>query len=628
LKPVPFEHGERFVSVLGASFDDPNGMSSITLKDALEYQERSRSFDVFGCFAFGDYNLTAPGEPQHLNGVEVSPSLVNGLGVNPSMGGWFHDASAASAVLSHSLWTRLGSDPGVVGTAVTLNGKIYTVAGVMPAGFNLPLPGAYSVAQTDVWLPLDMLRPIENPGSANMFCYARLRAGVTFAEASAEVKREAADIAARDPASHPGYTARVDNLHALLTKDIRPILLLLFGASGVLLLITCANVGGLLVARSVARAREIATRLALGAGLPRLAAEFAMETLLILLLGAAGGILLSGVVVRFLEAFGGPQYSLVARISIDWRVVVFALATAALTGLLASLPPLWQAARMQPNDVLSEGMRASAGARSRRLSRSLVVGEIALAFVLLSLSAVLVAELYRLMRVSPGFDPDHLMTFQIAVDPETIPGRPGRQSYQERLVRAIEGVPGVTGVGIVNQLPLDGCCMVTTIYPEGADADPRKPDRVNFLPVNPGYFRALRIPLRRGRLLEDRDRGENPLPVVIDEAAAKRYWPNRDPVGLVGHFGNPQGSLFQVLGVAGDVKNNGLDNATVPEVYLPAAVLDLNPLNFVVRSPLPVKALVPDMLRAIQTVNPGQPIHNVRAMNDIVRSSVALKLAA
>jgi putative ABC transport system permease protein len=260
LTPVPFARGDRFVSVLGANVDDPRGMSSLTLKDALDYQEHSRSFDVFGCFVFSDHNLTAPGEPQHLNGVEVSPSLVNSLGVNPEVGRWFRDAATPTAVLSHSLWTRLGSDPGIVGKPVTLDGQIYTVAGVMRPGFNLPLAGPYSEAQMDIWLRLDMLRQGNNPGSATSFCYARLRPGVTLAEASAEVKREAAEIARREPASHPGYTARVDDLHELITRNVRPILLLLFGAAALLLLITCANVGGLLVARSVARARETAVR--------------------------------------------------------------------------------------------------------------------------------------------------------------------------------------------------------------------------------------------------------------------------------------------------------------------------------------------------------------------------------
>src|SRR5215472_8052092 len=222
LKPIPFDHGERFVSVLGASFDDPNGMSSLTLRDALQYQQQTRSFDVFGWFMFADYNLTAPGEAQQLYGVKVTPSLVNGLGVNPLLGNWFRDAAEPTAVLSYSLWKRLGGDSAIIGKPVTLSGHVFTISGVMPLGFNLPLAGPYSETQMDLWLPLDPLGRGENPSLGNVFCYARLRPGVTLAQASVEVKRIAADILKQEPVSHPAYTACVDGLRQLIAKDVRP----------------------------------------------------------------------------------------------------------------------------------------------------------------------------------------------------------------------------------------------------------------------------------------------------------------------------------------------------------------------------------------------------------------------
>ena len=627
LRPIPYANGARFVSVLGASFDDPSGMSAFNMKDALEVQEQARSFDLFGLLVFTDYNLTAPGEPQHLQGAAVSPSLVNGLGVNPQLGHWFRETTEPSAVLSHALWSRLGSDTRIIGKRVTLNGRAYTVTGVMPTGFNLPLAGPYSEAQMDLWLPLDPLRQ-ENRDRGIFFCYAKLRTGVTLAQASAEVKRIAADIAKRAPASHPGFTARVDDLHQLITKDIRPILLLLLGGAEFLLLIACANVGGLLVTRSVARARETAVRVALGAGMRQLAAQYFLEGLFVAILGAAAGLLLSFVVLRMIVAFGSGQTARLNDITMDWRVFAFAFGTALLATLLASMAPLWQAARMLPNEVLNEGVRGSAGARSRKLSRSLVVGEIALAFVLLSLSTVLVAELYRLLHVSPGFDSDHLLTFKLTISPETIPGKQSQVAYQDRLVRALQAVPGVAGAGFANQLPLDGCCFTTTLYPEGGSTEVHAADRVSFLPVNPGYIPAMRIPLRRGRILGDRDNGESPLPAVIDQAAAKRYWPNRDPVGLMGRLGSPKGDAFQVIGIVGDVKNNGLDNSSVPQIFFSASVITWNPLKFVVRSQMPARSLVPAILKAIHNVNPAQPIDEIRMMSDVVKDSLSLKRGA
>jgi predicted permease len=628
LKPLPYAHGERFVSLLGASFDDPDPMFGLNLEDVREYQQRMRSFDLFGWMTFPNYNLTAPGQPQYLNGVGVTPGLANGLGVNPRMGQWFRDLSGGPvAVISDGLWLRLGADPAIVGKTITLSGRIYTVTGVMPPGFNLPLAGAYSETQADVWVPLDPSGAGQDRGSGVNFCYARLRPGTTVAQADAEEKRIAREIASRGPAPDKNRTARVDGLHDLTTKEIKPILWLLFGAAILLLLITCANVGGLLLARSVSRARETAVRVALGAGLRQLALQYFLEGLLVSLPGAAGGLLFSFVLVRMLVAFGSGASARVTSIAMDWGVMGFAIGTAFAACALTSMAPLWQAARTLPNDVLSEGVRASAGARSRRLSRTFVVSEVALAFVLLAVSTVLVAELYRLTRVWPGFDPANLLTFQLSFGAEGIPGKPTQFAYQTRLLDAVQVIPGVNGAGVVNQLPLN-CCLSTTIYREGASPRPSTGERVVFLPVSRDYFRTMGIPLRRGRLLTEHDNPEKLLPVVINQAAVKRYWPDREPVGAFGHFDHPKGGRFQVVGVVGDVKNGGLDSPTVPEIYLHSAVAPMNPMHFVVRSALPPKMLIPAVRRAIRNVNPAQPIHEVKMMSEIVRESVSLKLVA
>ncbi|MBZ5625174.1 MAG: ADOP family duplicated permease [Acidobacteriia bacterium] len=625
LKPVPYQNGERFVSVLGASLDDPSVRAGLSVTDAMEYQ-RARSFDVFGWMRFANFNLTAPGQPQYLNAVQVTPALANGVGVKPEIGQWFHDlAGGPEAVLSHGLWQPLGGDPGIVGKAITLNGRVYTVTGVMPPGFQLPLAGFYSEAAIDIWLPLDPTGKGQGGGGYN-FCYGRLRPGATMAGAVAEVKSIAADLAKRDPAFRRSYTARVDSLRELITRDIKPIILLLFGASGLLLLITCANIGGLLVARSVARARDTAVRVALGARLRQLATQYFLEGMFVSLPGALGGLVFGAALVRVMVVLVGQTTALSGEIAMDWRVLVFALGTALGSAALTSMAPVWQAARTLPNEVLSEGVRASAGARSRRLSQSLVVAEVALAFVLLVLSAVLVSELYRVARVSPGFDPAHLLTFQVSIASEEFPGTPSQVAYETRLVQAVEAIPGVASAGLVNQLPLKGCCYTTAIFPDAYAAKPG--DTIAFLVASPDYLRTMQIPLRRGRFLNERDTGEKPIAVVINQAAAMHYWPNQDPVGAFGHFNQREGDPFQVAGVVGDVRNNGLDNPTVPEVYLPFTVAQMNPLHFVVRSSLPPSTLITEVRHAIQNVNPGQPIHEVKAMSEIVGDSLALKRLA
>jgi predicted permease len=625
LKPIPYAHGERFVSLLGGDVTDPNGMSGVSLVDAERYEKKIRALDVFGCLQFADYNLTSPGSPMHLRGAEVNPALANGLGVAPERGQWFRNPTETSTVISHGLWQRLGGDSGMVGKAITLNGRLYTVTGIMPAGFNLPLAGPYNEAQMDLWVPLDPYAKGKDREAGSSFCLGRIRQGVTLAEAATEAKRVAAEIAQQYPESRQNYTARVDDLHTLINQELRPVLLLLFGAAGLLLLITCANVAGLLLARSLARERDTAVRVALGARIPQLARQYFLEGLLVSVPGAVGGLALCSLLLRILVTYVGENSSRAAHIALDGRSFAFAFCAALIAAAITSLAPMWLASRTMPNDALAEGVRSSAGGRSRRLLRSLVVAEISLAFVLLALSTILVSELFRLTRVSPGFDPNRLLTFELTVSPDSTAATGARAVYQKRLVDALESLPGVEGAGYTNQLPLDGCCFSTAIYAEGAPPGVNRGERVAFLPVNPDYFRTMRIPLRAGRFLTDRDTGEKPMNVVVDQAAASHYWPNQNPIGKLGRLGNPKGDLFQVVGVVGDVKNNGLDNPSVPEAYMLGDLVPWNPLKFVVRSSLPAESLTSAVRSAILRINPAQPIHEVRTMNEVVSGSVALK---
>jgi serine phosphatase RsbU (regulator of sigma subunit) len=276
--------------------------------------------------------------------------------------------------------------------------------------------------------------------------------------------------------------------------------------------------------------------------------------------------------------------------------------------------------------VLNEGVRASAGLRSQRLSRALVVTEIALAFTLLAVSAVLIGHVRSLSRVPPGFDPAHLLTFQLTV-PESIASKGEKRApYQIALLESIKAIPGVTGAGFVNQLPLGGCCFGTTLYPDG-----RPPaatgETVAFLPVSPGYFQTMRIPLRAGRLLTYQDVSDDFLFAVINQAAAKRYWPDVNPLGAWGRLSSPTGSRFQVVGVVGDVRNDGLGKPTVPEIYMLASLIHVNPMYFVVRSPMSADALVPLVRRAVQAVDASQPLYNVASMDEIATQSLTFQRA-
>jgi predicted permease len=629
VKPLAYEHGERFGVLFGGTKGDPKARTSLAFPDVVRYEQQTRgSFDVFGWYRSETYTLTAPGPPRHVNGAAVTTSLAHHLGVAPLVGGWFQDDTGA--VISSGLWAELGGSPSIVGRAIVLNGRSFTVTGVMPARFRLPEVGHDgSNVRNDVWIALDATgRRAGSQDGGFFFAYARLKPGVSFEQADADVKRVAAGIATAEPFSHPAYTARFDSLRSLVVEGVRPTLLVLLAAASLLFFIGCANVAALLLARSIARVRDTALRIALGASKRQLAMQFFAEGLLVAAIGATAGVLLSLGLVRIVVTMAAELVPRAEEVTIDWRVLLFTLATGILASVLASLAPLWQASRTQPNEVLTDGVRSTAGARSRRLSGSLVVAELALAFTLLSVGVVLWLHVNQLSQVKPGFDADHLLTFQVTLSDELLRVDERRASEQIRFIDALRAQPGVQAVGITNQTPLDGCCLSTAIFPEGEPADLTTPQKVAFLPVNPAYFETLRLPLRRGRLLTYADNREDPLLVVLNEAAVKRYWPGRDAVGAFGHLTRPDGSRFQVVGVVGDIRNDGIDKPTIPEVYLLHSVTAFNPTHFVVRSTLAPQALLPQVRRAILAVDPAQAIHNAATMDQIVMTSLSLKRVA
>jgi predicted permease len=623
LRPLPYADGQRFVALYGARFSEPGQRSAHPFPDLQEFQQRTQSFDVFGWFRQASFNMTFAGQPQHVVGAEVTPSLARHLGVNPILGQWFADDQGA--VISNALWRRLGADRDIIGKPVTLDGRGFTITGVTPPAFRLPVPGpGVEGVQSDVWIALDPGGRGQSRSNGVYLSYARIKPGVTFAQAEADVKRVAAEIALLDPVSHPSYTARLDDLRESVLLEIKPTLLVLIVAAMVLLLITCADVAGLLLARSVARARETAIRVALGAARRQLAVHYFLEGLIVSLVGAAAGVGISAALVRIVVSLAAEYIPRADEIALDWTVPLFAGACALVASVLASLAPLWQAVRTAPADVLSDGVRATASARTRRLSQTLVVAEIALAFTLLAASGVLIAHLINLSRVSPGFDPDHLLTFQLTVtDPSKETA--DRLQFQKRFTSALEGIPGVTSAALTSQTPLAGCCFSTTLYPEGRPASPEAVQRISFHAISPQYLATIQLPLHSGRFLDERDVREDLLAVVINEAAVRAYWPGQNALGAYGRLSGPDGSRVQVVGIVGDVRNDGLGKPTVPEVYLSSAFVAVNPMRFIVRSLLPPETLVPAVRRAIQGLDPTQPIHHVAMLRDIVHDSMSLE---
>ena len=371
LRPIAYAHGDRFGQLFGASLGEPDARSSLSYQDVVAYQTETQSFDAFGWFRPETYTLTSPGAPQHVQGAAVTPSLAQSLGVQPALGRWF--AEAGDAVISNSLWRRLGGAPAIVGSPIVLNGRSFTITGVMPPRFRLPEIGhAGNNVLNDVWIPLDAAGTAPGSRDGNFFfVYARLKPGVSFAPGGC--RRQARGRRHRATGSRIAsrlYGPRRLAPHVRGHLAYRPTLLMLLAAAALLFLVTCANVAALLLARSVASARDTAVRVALGADRWRLAAQFFFEGLFVSLAGAAAGVALSVVLVRVVMRMAADFVPRSDEVALDWRVLVFALVIAVLASALSSLTPLWQAMRTQAAEALSDGVRTTAGARSRRLSSS------------------------------------------------------------------------------------------------------------------------------------------------------------------------------------------------------------------------------------------------------------------
>lgn len=626
LRTVAYPGGDRFVGVYGGRTNEPPGtFYSLSVPDAQDFQRQTTSFDVFGWFVTGRYNLTAPGEPQLIPGAAVTPALARQLGP-PLVGQWFSDDGGA--VIASSLWRRLGGRRDIIGSAITLDGHPYTVTGVMPPSFQMPIGGtAMTDGDTEVWIALDPSPANPNPGSGIYFAYARRKPGVSFEQAQADAKRVATIIAAKDPRLHPFFTAIVRPLRGdTLLTNLRATLLTLLAGAGLLLLVACANVATLLLARSVVRARETAIRVALGASRGQLALHYFTEGAVVSIVGAAAGVGLSAILVRQILAAASDFIPRADQVTIDWTVLGFSVAVAIATGVLAGTAPLWQALRTPPHAVLTEGVRASAAAPARRLSQAFVVAEIALAFTLLTTSVILVGHLRNLGRVTPGFDANNLLTFDL-----TLPGslmtattKPWRVE-QVRLMDALQHTPGVTNATFANQLPTSPGCLGGSMIIEGRPTD-AKAERMCVVVATPEYAATMRIPVRGGRLLNasDGDR-TGVVPAMINETAARAFWSGRTPIGATLRSSGPNGSRMEVVGIIGDVRNDGLNKPTLPELYLPAGALAANPMSVVVRSALPTGQLVAAVRRAIHQVDPTLALHDVSTMNDVIGNTLQLE---
>jgi putative ABC transport system permease protein len=614
LLPLPFPNSSRIVMV--KQYDQKLLQSGWTDPPSFKYwRDRNSVFEEVGAWTEGQHNLTGREGPERIAGKEVTGSFFHILGIRPILGRTFSGAEDRPGgprvvVISHSLWqSRYGANPAILGKSMILDDEEYTIIGVLPAGFR------FSTQAEDVWAPLEISLD-EGQGGYYLNAIALLRPGVTIAEAQADMDTLAAQLAKLVPDWSHDQRIAVESLRDRYARDLRPAILALLAAAGLVLLIACVNIASLLLARAASRQKEIAIRRALGGHRVRIARQLLMESTLLALLGGAGGLAIAFAGVRAFYAVLPSSWQPLTRGGIDARVLAYAVATSLATVLLFGVAPAWLITSSDINESLKEGRRSPlSGLNSQSFRAALVTAEIALAALLLIGSGLLIKSFLRLSEVNLGFRPDNLTTLSMSRTK-----RDANRFYQSVLDR-ISALPQVRAAGAINFLPLSGSGWGQDINIEGRRAS-RPGDRIwaEHRDVSPGYFRSAGMPLLEGRSFIPADGSRSVA--IISQTMARRYWPNEDPVGK--RFGvNCSDSACNwstVIGVVGDVKELGPAAEPATAMYF----LDwAHDMTLVIRANQGPANLVLDVRAIVRSVDPNQPISQVHTMESVVSEWVA-----
>jgi predicted permease len=631
LRPLPYPDPERLMMIYEKTTDF--SQSSVSYPDFLDWQRENQSFTDMACFRRNEFNFTGSGQPEHLEGEHVSASLLPVLGVNPFLGRNFlpqedREGAGGVVILAYSLWQkRFGGDSHILGRTLTLNAKSYTVIGVLPPDFRFR-------RQSDLYVPLGQwdsveLRDRENhPG---LHVVGRLKPGVTMAAAQAEMTSIARALAQKYPKTNAREGAAVVGMKEDMVGHIRPTLLLLLSAVGFVLLIACANVANLLLARSSARSREFAIRSALGAGRRRVVRQLLTESIMLAFGASLLGLLLASWGTRLVLAAVPDALPRSQEIGLDPYVLLFTLLVSILTGILFGLAPAFHGSKVNPQEALKEGARGSGGGR-HRAEGIFVVVEIGLAMVLLAGAGLMLQSIWRLFRVDTGFDPHHVLTTDVALSPSVMASPAGiRLAYQQLLDR-VSGIPGVQSAAITSLVPLSRDDSEIAFW-LGKGPQPPQDQMASTLMyiATPGYLRAMGIPLKEGRFFTDHDTLASPPVVVVDQVMAEHLFPGQDALGK--QFSLMVIGPVQIVGVTGHVKHWGLDVddtakirneiyfpfLQVPDKFMSEAVAGL---TLVLRTGPDPLSLVSAVRAQVAGPTEDQPIFDVASMEQIISDSL------
>jgi len=587
LRPLPFPNSERLVQIadiLQGADVGGNGEAGVTAPDIQAYTRDTHSFESLGGYTQTGYELSGIGNPAQVTAARLSSGVFPALQVEPLMGRIFtqqeDEHKDLVAILSYSLWQdRLHGDPRVLGTKILLDRKPYEVIGVMPRNFEFPLsPGHMNSAA--LWIPMSFREEELGAGGAagwNFNMVGRLKPGITAAQAQSDAER----VAEATMRSYPPFMASlhiravVRSMHEETVEQARQLVRTLFLAITVVLLIACANLAGLLLVRAIRRRREIAMRLALGARPGVLLRQAILESLVLSLTGGLLGLALAAIALRVGISWLPETLPRINEIGLDWQVVAFAITLAVMTGIICGLAPAFAALRTSVNEILKDGGRSgSAGGGHARLRSALVIGEIAIALVLLVASGLLLRSFEKMRAVDLGFRPDHTLTAAYSLPRLQYGTQPAVDGFNHELIRRLEQLPGVTSAGITSFLPAAGNFSNSTFVAEGYV--PPKGANMNlatFIAVDGNYLQAMGVPLLAGRLFAPSDTSETQLVAIVDQRLAQHYWPGADPIGKRIRLGTPevQTPWLTIVGEVADVKENAPDDPAKEEWYQPVA---------------------------------------------------------
>jgi putative ABC transport system permease protein len=633
LRPLPYSDPGRLVLISADPVNQRGQSERLGFTHFTLLQKQQRSLSGFAAFTNEAFNLTGRGDPEQVASARVSWNFFDVLGVRPAMGRSFRQeedqpGAPQVAVISHEFWMRVfGGARDAIGQTIALNSQDYTVAGVLPPGFVFSVLGS----NVDIWAPrvddLSLATPQQiRRGAKFLGAVGRLRPGISRDQAVAEMEVLLRRYQSEYPANFDATQQRVmqvDGLQEQVVANIRPTLLILLAAVGLVLLIACANVASLLLSRALGRKKEFAVRTALGAPRSMLIRQLLTESLLLAAISGGVGILLGLFGTRFLSMLSKSNLPGVAGVHMDLRVLAFTVAISLLSGVLFGLMPSLQLSRPDLNTVLRDEGRGSTGGRSRANARSLlVVCQVALSMILLVGSGLLVRSFIRLRSASPGFDPKRVLTLQIMLPPARYGTHQQMIAFYNELIQRTRTLPGVEAVTISSALPVNPTHYTPVLFEGQPAVSYGQRPIVNVQAISPDYSKVLRVALVRGREFTAHDDAEAPPVAIVNQALVRRFWPNENPIGKRLWLGSLPNS-FDVTGVFGDTKNVNLATAPQPEVFLPFPQLPWALLNLSLRAAVDPHSLISAARRQLSTVDKDQPVTKVQTMDELLESASA-----